>query len=338
MPVKKISKKKLNQMKKLDMDKMIEISSSRLIELYISQNSKFDFTEYNKFFSDPENTNKMKNNFIQIGKQFHPDSVRRKIIVRALEKIDSINDLKGSGKPHLIQRIGSKTNDIKYFYDYLPLDVKNVVEPFGGSFALIRDVYSDDKYNKYVNDLDPELYYVYKHTDELIDGLKKWNIINEKNISVKDKVALFEKQVMNDFIKKYILKTSIVRGIANTKNLEKIEEDIKLIKKINFSNEDGFKIIERFRKKKDTFIFLDPPYLFSDNSGYYPQNENSDMTSYFFKFLDIFKDKTTKAKIMLIINDLAIIRELYKDFIVGSYEKIYQASKKKMNHLIIANY
>lgn len=242
-------------------------------------------------------------------------------------------------KSHLIQRIGSKTNDIKYFREYLPLDIKNVVEPFGGSFAVIRDVYYDDKYNKFVNDLDPELYYVYKHTNELIDGFKKWNIINEKNITTSDKVKLFEKEKMNDNIKKYVLKNSLVRGsLTKRKSADSFTNDTELIKKIKFSHEDAFKIIEDFRKKKDTFIFLDPPYLFSDNSGYFPQDADSDMTSYLFKFLNIMKDKTTKAKIMLIINDLSVIRDIFKDFVVDSYGKTYQISKKKMKHLIITNY
>ena len=36
---------------------------------------------------------------------------------------------------NIITRIGSKQNDIKFFKQYLPLDVKTVVEPFAGSFA-----------------------------------------------------------------------------------------------------------------------------------------------------------------------------------------------------------
>ncbi len=64
-------------------------------------------------------------------------------------------------KANLIQRMGSKTNDIKFFINYLPLDVINVVEPFGGSFAVIRHVYNDEKYNKYVNDNDDDLFYTY---------------------------------------------------------------------------------------------------------------------------------------------------------------------------------
>ena len=44
---------------------------------------------------------------------------------------------------NIIRRIGSKQNDLKHFKHLLPLDVETVVEPFGGSFAVIKFVYKD---------------------------------------------------------------------------------------------------------------------------------------------------------------------------------------------------
>jgi len=51
-------------------------------------------------------------------------------------------------------RYGNKQKDLKYFIDYLPLDVNTVCEPFAGSFAVIRNVYDDPKYNIHINDID----------------------------------------------------------------------------------------------------------------------------------------------------------------------------------------
>ncbi len=90
------------------------------------------------------------------------------------------------GKSHLIARIGSKTNDIKYFNHLLPLDVKKVVEPFGGSFAVIRDVYTDNKYKKYVNDNDEILNHIYNKLDDLKIGYEKWNVIYNMDINYND--------------------------------------------------------------------------------------------------------------------------------------------------------
>ena len=57
----------------------------------------------------------------------------------------------------------------KHFSKYLPLDVKTVVEPFGGSFAVSKFFYKDiDKYNFHINDLDDEIYYIYKNYKDKI--------------------------------------------------------------------------------------------------------------------------------------------------------------------------
>lgn len=242
-------------------------------------------------------------------------------------------------KSHLISRIGSKTNDIKFFKELLPMDIKTIVEPFGGSFALIRDVYFEDKYKKYVNDLDPNLYYIYTHIDDLINGYKLWNKINDLDIKTREKIELLKKQDINNDIKQYIYKSQIVRGsITKTKNIDVLNDDIKLIEKIHFSNIDAFKFMDNFLYDKDTFIFLDPPYLFSDNKAYNPQKEDTDATDYYVYFLNILKDKNIKAKIMIIINDLKILRWIFKDFIKGEYNKTYQIAKKLSKHLIITNY
>ena len=253
--------------------------------------------------------------------------------------MDYNQNIEGGAKAFYIQRLGNKINDIKYFEKYLPFDVKNVVEPFGGSFAVIRKIYYDDKYNKYVNDMDPMLYYIYIHPNELKKGYMKWNEINERKINSDKKKELLQKSNLPKHIKEYLENSMFVRGtVTKSKNIDNIDEDIEFIKKINFSHEDAFKIIDKFRTKENTFIFLDPPYLFSDNSSYASQNEDTDMTDYYLKFLDILNDKTTKAKIMLIINDMKILRELYKKYIKGDYEKIYQIGKKKSKHLVITNY
>jgi site-specific DNA-adenine methylase len=38
----------------------------------------------------------------------------------------------------LFGRLGNKQQDIQFFKKYLPLDVKTIVEPFGGTFAITR--------------------------------------------------------------------------------------------------------------------------------------------------------------------------------------------------------
>ena len=245
---------------------------------------------------------------------------------------------------NIIRRIGSKQNDIKYFSHLLPLEVETVIEPFGGSFAVIKFFYKDiNKYKFHINDFDDSLYYIYTHFEEY---LQAFDIINEfynklegynyeKGIKIK---AYIDELKINDIIKEYIKTNFIFRGnmfkTPKNKNYDENERNI-LINSL-FTNEDYSNIFNKYKNDEKAFIFLDPPYLFSDNSGYFPQNENKDMTSILLDILELLKN--AKCKVMLIINKLNIIEYLFKDFIRDEYLKTYAVTKKKMKHLIITNY
>lgn len=241
----------------------------------------------------------------------------------------------------LINRLGAKDNDIKFFNELLPENIKNVVEPFGGSFAICRRIYRDDKYIKYVNDNDPYLYECYRDPNK-VKEIKK--IYSEFFVNKKFTSTLYQdlensfKNELEKKILKHVDKTLRIRGtmIKHISLKEVEDEEIDFIKKINFSNDNYKTIIDKFKDDKDTFIFLDPPYLFSDNSTYVTQENETDMTYILIDLLNYFK--TAKCKIMLVINKLYILEWLFKDYIKKTYSKIYQLSKKKMDHLMICNY
>ena len=94
--------------------------------------------------------------------------------------------------------------------------------------------------------------------------------------------------------------------------------------------------MKTYKDDDDAFLFLDPPYLFSDNSGYQAQNIETDMTKIVLDILDLIKN--CKCKVMLIINKLCILGYLFNDYIRGEYDKTYSLTKKKSKHLIITNY
>jgi site-specific DNA-adenine methylase len=250
----------------------------------------------------------------------------------------------------LLSRLGNKKNDIKYFLKYLPLDIKNIVEPFGGSFAVIHYFYKDDKYNKYVNDNDDNLHYIYKYPEEYknlvieCNNIAKNNLLeNKKLVDYKKFKKEYDKLKYDEILKEEYKKNRIVLGCVvkyvKDENINEIyDEEIEKMKKINFYNKDYLEILEQHYKNKDTFIFLDPPYLFSNNSCYQKTNEKKDCTGIYMKILEYLKNKKTKAKIMLIINDLEILRLLFKDYLVDDYDKIYQLGKRKEKILIICNY
>lgn len=248
----------------------------------------------------------------------------------------------------LFGRLGNKQNDIKHFKIFLPMDCKNVIEPFGGTFAVTRIVYKDDKYNKYVNDNDEILFKIYQNPLEYAE------LSNKLNDYAKECLNEYGKVIFNKFMEKvnadklideslleYWKNEKIIRGqMVKYRKSSSFDKMIELMKKINFSCDNYLDIINKFKNDKSSFIFLDPPYLFSDNSSYSKQKrkDGEDMTDMIIDILKIMKDKKTKCKILLIINDMKMLRTLYGNLVKGSYEKLYQLGKRKNNHLIIANY
>jgi site-specific DNA-adenine methylase len=242
---------------------------------------------------------------------------------------------------NIINRIGSKTNDIKSFVQYLPLDVEIIVEPFAGSFSVSKCFYKDvEKYEFHINDLDETLFFIYNNFEEMINIYKKLlKIFNERYINnYKEFHKYFKELEMNEHIKTYINNSYFVRG-SLFKTLKKFnpnpyEIDILMdSKKTNLNYKD---IFNEYQFNEKAFLFLDPPYLFSDNSGYKPQINKNDMTLIIVDILDLLKN--SKCKILLIVNKLDILVYIFKDYIKGEYEKIYQLSKTKAVHLIITNY
>lgn len=255
-------------------------------------------------------------------------------------------------KSNLIGRLGNKENDIKYFYEYLPKknnvyelknkniskNIKHIVEPFGGSFAVSRCIYNDDYFKKHVNDLDINLYSVYTNLDEYAkftnDIMENEEIINKKTF-----FTFLENYKISKPLKDFFVQNYIIRGtILKKKKIRDYSQQIKLFKTIDFTNNDYIDILEKYKYCDDAFIFLDPPYLFSDNSGYTPQNVNKDMTNIIIEIKKIMEDPKTKCLLMLIINKLNILEYLFNDFIKCEYTRVYQMSKKKMQHLVITNY
>jgi site-specific DNA-adenine methylase len=242
-------------------------------------------------------------------------------------------------------RLGNKMTDIKYFKDFLPYDkINNVIEPFCGSFAVSRICYDPTKYKIYLNDNDINLINTINNInkyEEEVETIRQ--NITDKTITSATQLKEYMKN--NNFIfSNELQKKFIVRGFLNANKTKgdftKIKDFLKLC---IITNNDYKLIMEEHKNNKNTFIFLDPPYFNSDNTYYQDyQNDTNDnknikdntgMYIYMMEYI-----KNCKCKILLIINSNEILKYLYKDYIRGEYEKIYQVTKKKTKHLIITNY
>jgi hypothetical protein len=57
-----------------------------------------------------------------------------------------------------------------------------------------------------------------------------------------------------------------------------------------------------YKDDEEAFLFLDLPYLYSDNSNYASQIRDTDMTQIVVDIIEFLK--TCKCKVMLVINKL----------------------------------
>ena len=96
---------------------------------------------------------------------------------------------------------------------------------------------------------------------------------------------------------------------------------------------DYKEILEKYKNNENAFIYLDPPYLDSYNSGYgkyhgktYDDKLNIiDNTAMYIDFLELLK---CKCKVLFSINANALTRYLYKDYIKEEYNKNYYQQNK----------
>lgn len=248
--------------------------------------------------------------------------------------------------------LGSKIRDNKNYKDFLPDEKKinKVVEPFCGSFGLIRDIYKDSKHKKYINDINTDLFnylnFIKNESSENIYSyIQYYNDLikdNKKHETHKKYKLYGDEKKISSFTHYFSCSMFSARfhRCYNT-SIDEIENFKKLIKKCNISNKNYFDFIEQFKNDKKAFIYLDPPYFDSCNTYYITDIHNKtdkiiDNTKMYIDILDFLKNY--KCHIMLIINKNAITEYIYKDFIKGEYEKIYTIRQKKTKHLIITNY
>jgi 16S rRNA G966 N2-methylase RsmD len=100
---------------------------------------------------------------------------------------------------------------------------------------------------------------------------------------------------------------------------------------VTILNEDGLLFYKKNCSNRKSFIFLDPPYLFSCNQFY--KSTNTQIYEYLFN-RDIRKEN---AVITLCLENNWIIKLLFKDFKIIIYDKKYELSKNNTTHMIVTN-
>ena len=259
-----------------------------------------------------------------------------------------------------ISWFGNKREEVENIYKNLDLDgVENIIEPYCGSCALSYyiSILHPKKYKYILNDSNKFLIELLETAKDPIKLKKLSDDINEivfKDNKFIDKVN-YNNELKKDTLTAYMIghKYYTIRaGLwPNNGRFEDKKINLENCPMINFlRNEDieiscgdGVKLIEEFKNYKDCLLFLDPPYMRTENSFYDEDlvgvvNKNKEYMNVY-EYLCINNIKKYNCKVYLVLEDNWIIRLLFNDVkdSMIKYSKVYQTTKKKTSHLLIKN-
>lgn len=253
----------------------------------------------------------------------------------------------------IIKYNGGKSSELEIIKKFIPENINTYIEPFVGGGSIY--FYLNHEKN-IINDINKNLIHFYSTVKNNFKILEKEisSLENDEN------TYYIIRNMMNEKIEKeydlatlfYYINRTCYRGMIRYNNKGEFnvpfgryksfnplsfisEEHIKLLERTEIYNKDFSQIFEM--ADKEDFMFLDPPYM-SQFKRYYNDFSEEDQRRLFECF------KKSKANCMMVISDLGIIRELYKDYIVYEYDKTYAVNIGKdfkpvtAKHLVICNY
>jgi DNA adenine methylase len=265
--------------------------------------------------------------------------------------IDNIIHLKP-----IIKWSGGKADEIKQFINHIPENINTYLEPFCGGASVF--FYLNPK-KAVINDVHKELICFYKSIKdgkgpEIYEFMTKHKNDDVTYYKVRDEMVC---NTDLDHAKRfYYLRKTCFRGMLRYNKSGKFNipfgkyktinyEDLKnkqyetIFKNTKILNNDFEDIFKNYNDENN-FMFLDPPYDSEFTDYGYCKFEQEQQK----KLAKLFKE--TKIKCMIIIGKTKFIEELYKDYIVGEYEKKYRfkihsgrvGDEINTKHLIIKNY
>jgi len=241
---------------------------------------------------------------------------------------------------------GNKRNEFNLAYEQIKdrlEEVEYIVEPFCGTsaFSYFLSLKHPKRFKYILNDNCKQLIECYKifkddeKREELIKQVKEFNteLTKEKYINI-----INIDEPANWFFKNKVFK--IRPGLYPLKNNFKLDKlnDAPIInflknEECEFLNLDGIEVLKKYMDNKKAIVFLDPPYLMSNNAFY----DNPDGNIY--EFISSLNLKKKKAVLMLILEQNWILKMLFKKYTFVEYEKNYRDNKsRKTTHFILLNH
>lgn len=253
---------------------------------------------------------------------------------------------------------GNKRKEIKEFIHLIDIDKYDTfVEPFGGSLSFSRYIFdnypnknflicdNDENLTKFCNNF-------YKNKQHILN-----NVVNKINtIKNKDEYYQYVKQPysdnIDDFMTQYLFFNkvcSIRKGLYPDRGFckfhkykEKTEKTDEFFNNNVYKNIDFKEHLEKVKNDRKAFVFLDPPYPINSECGFYKHVDTLRIWEYLIDFI-----KCCKCDFIMIMNSNIFIDIIFKEFIIGRYDKKYDINstlyngdkfkKKRATHLIISN-
>ena len=255
----------------------------------------------------------------------------------------------------IVKWSGGKSDELTHIMEHIPKTYNTYLEPFIGGGAVYFHINPE---KSVINDVHKELIDFYQSIkNEKLDDIYDFMKEHPNNEETYYKVRAYNHDNILDNAKRfYYLRKTCYRGMLryNKKGEFNIPygryktcnfEDLKnkdyenLLKNTEIYNKSFEYIFENYNDPEN-FMFLDPPYdsEFTDY-GYcsFARDEQNKLAECF---------KNTKIKCLIIIGKTPFIEELYKDYIIGEYDKKYKfklhsgriGDEINKKHLIIKNY
>ncbi|MEM4649638.1 MAG: DNA adenine methylase [Candidatus Bathyarchaeia archaeon] len=247
--------------------------------------------------------------------------------------------------------LGGKQYLLKHLLKLIPLH-RVYCEPFGGAASLLLnkpfsevEVYNDkcgDLVNLFlaVRDSPEEFLEKFKflvYSRKLHDEWRKELKSNEASIDPVEQAARFLYILLTSYAGDFnggwqISRTKPRKFVIEEETLKKIHERLK---NVYIECDDFTRVIPRW-DGVDTFFYLDPPYIGTENNFYdLTEQEHCNLAELL---------RSVKGKWLLTYNDHLLIYKLYKGFKISKVSVAAVASKVKngkrgrIRHLIIRNY
>lgn len=238
---------------------------------------------------------------------------------------------------------GNKQKEINKIMKYVNIeDYETIIEPFGGTLAFSRHIYTLNPNKKIIiSDKDEDLTYFcnnfYKNFEENInEAIRIIDTLETKEI-FKNYIANVKSE--DNIVKYFIYKThyQIRQGLFPTDgrkpkylNLKKSGDKLNnFFKKHEYKTEDYKTVLEKYKHDEKALIFLDPPYVGSCGGLY--KNKAVIDWEYLREFFSC-----CSCKFLMVVNYDFFMKLAFSEWWLETYDKKYGRTREDY-HAIYSN-